>query len=58
MPRRLSGYDHWCRMVSANVYEIGWYWDRASGAKSKYFRLTDKKGADRFCKKWGVAIDA
>lgn len=56
-----SGYDHRARKISEQVWEISWAFDmKYSGSRLRYprvmTRITDKAGAERFAKKWGLTL--
>jgi len=55
-----TSYGHQCKRFTWG-YEISWTIDRYySGSRLRfpttYRRVTDEKGAERFCKKWGLEV--
>jgi len=61
MSRHSSGgaYDQWIEYLDEGCYRIHWTVDYYySGSRCRYprhsSRITDEKGARRFCKKWGL----
>ena len=53
-----TSYDHQCKSITWG-FVISWTVDRYhSGSRLRfpttYRRITDEKGAKRFCKKWGL----
>lgn len=62
MTRRNSGsYRHHIRRVAPGCYEISWavdyhYPDSRLRFPRTMSRETDKRGAERFCKRWGLAM--
>lgn len=54
-----SSYGHWCKDIGQGDYKIGWIFDRYYADSRLRFpqhrsRITDIKGAKRFCKRWGL----
>lgn len=54
-----KGKSHSCKKITNQDWEISWYYDYypknvSWRATKKITRTTDKKGAERFCKKWGI----
>jgi len=54
-----GGYDHHIRKIDRDFYEISWRYDNSYG-RIRYPRTmrrdTDRKGAERFAKKWGLKL--
>jgi hypothetical protein len=56
---RGGGYGHHVRRITADTYAISWHYDTKYG-RLRYprtiNRITDRKGAERFAKRWGVPV--
>jgi len=53
----MSAYGHSIRRVTDGTYVLTWCWDKKyAGSRLRYpqsiKRITDRKGAERFAKKW------
>lgn len=54
-------YQHYIKRVGIDDFRISWTCDRyIEGSRQRYptttSRWTDERGAERFCKKWGMTI--
>lgn len=62
MSRGAGGsYGHRILLIAPDAYRICWTVDRrAEGSRIaspiRFVRLTDKRGAERFCKRWGLVM--
>jgi len=59
----VSGHGHHIQRLGSDWYRLSWSWDKKySGCRYTYpkrlSRDTDLAGAERFAKKWGVAMPA
>jgi predicted GIY-YIG superfamily endonuclease len=57
----MSGYGHRIEKRLHDLYVVSWEWDRKyAGSRLRYpqriKRHTDRKGAERFAKKWGCQL--
>ena len=55
-----GSYSHKCTKISHDTYQISWSVDfKPKGSRVRYprrmSRITDTKGAQRFCKRWGIS---
>lgn len=57
----MSGYAHRIRHLGGGVFELAWTWDKKYRTSRLRFpttirRVTEREGAERFAKKWGVPL--
>ena len=60
-PARAGGKRHRIRYIGGGDYELSWsYEHKYSGSRilwhRRISRITDKKGAEQFAKKWGCPM--
>ncbi len=56
---RAGGYGHRIFRMGVDDYRIVWYYDVKAGrlrSSRKTSRDTNRRGAERFAKKWGVTM--
>ncbi len=56
-----GGYGHHARKITTDTWEISWMFDRYyTGSRLRYpqhmSRITDRAGAERFVRKWGLVF--
>ncbi len=61
--RTASSYGHKIKMLSPGIWRISWVMDRyIAGNRQRhptgYQRITDRDGAERFARKWDIAMPA
>jgi len=54
-----KSYGHSCQSIGYQTYRISWVIDRYyQGSRlrfpTRFIRDTDRNGAKKFCKKWGI----